>query len=209
MRENNENLGVYIAFEGQEGCGKSTQAAALAADLGAVLTREPGGTALGRSIRQEVLHGQSTVDPRAEALLFAADRAQHVSEVILPALAQGRHVVSDRSVWSSVAYQGIARGLGSEEIVKINEWATNGVFPEIVILLDASYDDLRARMKERQLDRIEHEGPEFFNAVRAGFVHLSKVHNWIVVDATASVDEIREQIREAVEARTRRTGGAS
>ena len=123
-----------IVFEGGEGSGKSTQAALLASRLGAVLTREPGGTAWGRRIRSLVLDAAvaTPLDVRAEALLMAADRAQHVSEVIRPALDQGKVVVSDRFVDSSLAYQGIARGLGLEEIYRISEWATGGLLPDVV-----------------------------------------------------------------------------
>ena len=127
---------VYIAFEGAEGCGKSTQARRLADDIGAVLTQETGGTEIGRRLRA-ILHDTSVtdLDDRAETLIVAADRAQHVAEVVRPALAAGRHVVSDRSVYSTLAYQGYGRGLPLAEVRAVNEWAIGDTWPDLVVLL--------------------------------------------------------------------------
>src|SRR5512141_121252 len=129
--------GCYIALEGAEGTGKSTHAARLAAHLGAVLTRETGGTDIGVRVRA-ILHDTSLthLSHRAEALLIAADRAQHIDEVVAPALAAGRHVVSDRSVYSTLAYQGYGRGLPIDEIRRINEWAVDSWWPDLVVLID-------------------------------------------------------------------------
>ncbi|MEY4606446.1 MAG: thymidylate kinase, partial [Actinomycetota bacterium] len=130
-------MGRYIALEGSEGCGKSSVAARLADTLGAVLTRETGGTAIGQRIRG-ILHDTEVGDLsyRAEALLAAADRAQHLHQVVRPALAAGRHVVSDRSVYSSLAYQGYGRQLPLDEVRQLNDWAVDGLWPDLVVLLD-------------------------------------------------------------------------
>ena len=139
----------YIVFEGAEGCGKSTQAARLATTLDAVLTRETGGTDIGARLRA-ILHDTTNahLDDRAEALLAAADRAQHLAEVVRPALDAGRIVVSDRSVYSSLAYQGYGRRLDVADITKLNEWATAGCWPDLVIFLDTPDDVIAERMCE-------------------------------------------------------------
>ena len=135
----------YIVFEGAEGCGKSTHARRLAEAIDAVITRETGGTAIGQRLR-EILHDTSVtdLDDRAEALIVAADRAQHFAEVVHPALAAGRHVVSDRSVYSTLAYQGYGRGLPLDELRHINRWAMGDTWPDLVLLLD------RARRRRRR-----------------------------------------------------------
>ncbi len=171
--------GRYIAFEGAEGCGKTTQAALLAAELGAVLTRETGGTAIGERIRT-VLHdpGDTHLDPVAEALLIAGDRAQHRAEVVAPALAAGRDVVSDRSVWSSIAYQGYGRGLPLEIVRQVNDWALGGRWPDLVVLLEVPADETARRLAGRALDRFEQEDPAFFDRVAAGFRRLADEVVW-------------------------------
>lgn len=188
------NRPLYVAFEGQEGCGKSTQSRLLADSLDAVLTREPGGTELGADLRRMLLHTPNPVDPRAEALLFAADRAQHFAEVIEPALNAGRHVVSDRSLWSSVVYQGIGRSLGPAQILATSQWATRNVVPDVVVLLDADTNLLRERLVSRSLDRIEAESLSFFETVRDGFLALAHAHNWLVVDAALPAETIASSI---------------
>src|SRR3954465_13839694 len=162
--------GRYIALEGAEGTGKSTHAARLATHLQAVLTRETGGTDIGARIRA-ILHDTSVthLTNRAEALLTAADRAQHIDEVVAPALADGRHVVSDRSVYSTLAYQGYGRCLPIHEIQQINQWAVGSWWPGRVVLIDAPADVLGRRMRGRQLDRFEREGDDFHARVRDGF----------------------------------------
>ena len=169
------NRGRLIVFEGGEASGKSTQAARLAADLGALLTREPGGTAVGERIRAVVLDPDAGVlDRRAEALLLAADRAQHVAEVVEPTLARGEDVVSDRFIPSSLAYQGYGRGLDLDELRRLSAWASAGLEPDLVILLDVPPDVARAR-------RAAAADPE----------------RWVVVDGTGDVDEVAKRVREA------------
>jgi dTMP kinase len=193
--------GRYIAFEGAEGCGKSTHAARLAATLDAVLTRETGGTAIGARIR-EILHDTSVTNlsHRAEALMAAADRAQHIEQVVAPALAGGRHVVSDRTVYSTLAYQGYGRGLPLQDIRSINEWAVDGHWPELVLLLVAPPEMVERRMRKRQLDRFEQEDAGFHQRVLAGFLEMAAndPHHWVVIDAGLDVDTVGATIRQAV-----------
>ena len=191
----------YIAFEGIEGCGKSTQATRLATSLGAVLTRETGGTAIGARVR-EVLHdpANTNLSPVAEALLIAGDRAQHRAEVLAPALAAGKHVVSDRSVYSSLAYQGHGRGLDLPMLRTVNDWALDGRWPDLVILLDLDHDVAMQRLASRSLDRFERETTDFFSRIRAGFLAMAadEKHRWVVLDAARTADEIESDVRHAV-----------
>jgi dTMP kinase len=193
--------GRYIALEGAEGCGKSTHAARLAATLDAVLTRETGGTAIGRRIR-EILHDTSVsnLSDHAEALLVAADRAQHIDEVVRPALAAGRHVVSDRSVFSSLAYQGYGRGLDIAEVRSVNTWAMHGAWPDLVVFIDVDEVSLAQRMRGRDLDRFERAGDAFHARVRAGFREMaaSDPRHWVTIDGSATKDEVAADIRRAV-----------
>lgn len=191
--------GLFVAFEGGDGAGKSTQlrmlAAALAADGHDVLvTRQPGGTALGAAIRELVLHGDH-VAPRAEALLYAADKAQHIDEVIAPALAQGRTVLTDRYVDSSIAYQGAGRDLGVDEISRLQRWAVGGVLPDLTIVLDVTPTTGRARRGAEE-DRLEAEGDDFHEAVREHFLLLAAadLQRYHVVDASAPPDEIHQRV---------------
>ena len=196
--------GRYITLEGAEGCGKSTHAARLADALSAVLTRETGGTAIGQRIRA-ILHDTSVTDlsHRAEALLTAADRAQHLHQVVGPALADGRHVVSDRSVYSTLAYQGYGRELNLDEVRHINEWAIGGRWPDLVLLLDAAPEVLERRMRGRQLDRFEQEGDEFHQRVREGFHAMAaeEPQRWVIIDAGLAHDQVAASIRAAVQDR--------
>lgn len=193
--------GRYIALEGAEGCGKSTQAERLALRLDAVLTRETGGTPIGRRIR-EILHDITVTDlaARAEALLTAADRAQHITQIVRPALAAGRHVVSDRSVYSTLAYQGFGRGLAIDDVRRINDWAIDGCWPELVVLIDVDPSLLAERMAGRELDRFEQETDDFHDRVRAGFRTLAEHEpdRWIVVDGSGPADEVTAHITRAV-----------
>jgi dTMP kinase len=193
--------GRYIALEGAEGCGKSTQAERLALRLGAVLTRETGGTPIGRRIR-EILHDITVTDlaARAEALLTAADRAQHITQIVRPALAAGRHVISDRSVYSTLAYQGFGRGLALDDVRRINDWAIDGCWPEVVVLIDVDSSLLAERMAGRELDRFEQETDDFHDRVRAGFRTLAELEpdRWIVVDGSGPADEVTARIARAV-----------
>ena len=197
-------MGRYIALEGSEGCGKSTQAARLAAALDAVLTRETGGTDIGQRIRG-ILHDTSVTDMahRAEALLAAADRAQHLAQVVTPALADGRHVVSDRSVYSTLAYQGYGRGLPIDDLRRINDWAVDGVWPELAVLIDAPAEVLESRLRGRTLDRFEQEHGDFHRRVADGFRTMAAADpdRWVVVDGTRSPGEVSVAIRTAVRER--------
>jgi dTMP kinase len=192
--------GHYIALEGGDGSGKSTQAARLASDLGAVLAREPGGTTIGELIRGVLLDpSHDHMDDRAEALLYAADRAQHQVEVVAPALAAGRSVVSDRSAWSSVVYQGAARGLGVEAGHLLNDWALQGRWPHLAVLLDV--DPARAATRfSRDLDRLEQAGAEFHARVRDAYLALAVAdpEHWAVVDAHTDPDAVATAVRAAV-----------
>ena len=193
--------GRFIVFEGGEGSGKSTQAARLAARLGAVLTHEPGGTELGRSLRALVLDPSlGHMSPRAEALVMLADRAQHVAEIVRPALDAGRDVVSDRFAGSTLAYQGHARGLDVEELAGLSRWATGGLEPDVVILLDVRPSVAVARLG-RELDRMERAGAEFHVRVAEGYRSLAAADpkRWRVVDGAGTVEEVEDRVRAAFE----------
>ena len=192
---------AYIAFEGAEGSGKSTQAKRLAGTIGAVLTRETGGTPIGDRIRS-LLHDTTVRDlsARAEALLTAADRAQHLAEVVVPALDAGTPVVTDRSVYSSLAYQGYGRQLDVAEIRHLNDWATGGVWPTTIVFLDTPDETIAERMSRRELDRFEAAGDEFHARVLAGFREMATADpdHWITVRAVGTVDRVAEQIHAAL-----------
>jgi dTMP kinase len=194
-------MGRYIALEGAEGTGKSTHASRLAVHLGALLTRETGGTDIGARIRA-ILHDTTLthLSHRAEALLIAADRAQHIDEIVAPALSAGRHVVSDRSVYSTLAYQGYGRRLPIDEIKHINEWALNSWWPDLVVLIDTPSELLERRMRGRQLDRFEREDDGFHARVRDGFRAMADADpsRWVVIDGAAGMDEVGASIRRAV-----------
>ncbi len=199
---------AYLAFEGGEGSGKSTQARLLAARLDAVLTREPGGTPLGAKLRTLLLDpGQDPVGPRAETLLMAADRAQHIRDVVAPALAQGRHVVSDRSVYSSLAYQGGGRQLGVDNVRRLNDWALDGCWPDLVVLLDLDPETADQRLDrvaglDRSLDRLEQEDRSFHQLVRGVFLELANGdRNWIMIPAHDTIEAVEAKIWAAVEPR--------
>jgi len=190
--------GTYIAFEGVEGTGKSTQARILADKMSAVLTRENGGTPVGAAIRK-ITHEMEQCH-RTEALLFAADRAQHIEDVVKPALAAGRSVVSDRSLWSSIAYQGFGRGLDPQHLFRINQWATSGVLPDIVIVLSCPANVISDRFTGRARDRFEQAGQEFFDRADAGFRKLSlwAPGRWIQINADQSVHDVSYDISRAL-----------
>lgn len=195
---------LYIALEGLEGCGKSTHTKRLGEHLGAVITREPGGTRIGGLLRSILADPDNTdLAPRTEALLMAADRAQHMSEVIEPALARGQHVVSDRSIYSTLAYQGYGRQLGTTDLRAISVWALNGRLPDIVVFISVPTPILTERLAKRDLDRFEREGADFFARINDGFAELraAEPDRWIVIDGTAPKDDVEMAIRTAVQTR--------
>lgn len=203
---------LYVAFEGTEGSGKSTHAARYAEAVGALLTQETGGTDIGRRLR-DILHDTSVteLDDRAEALIVAADRAQHIAQVVRPALDAGRVVVSDRSAHSTLAYQGYGRGLDLVDLRRLSDWALAGRWPDVVVLLDAPAEIVAARLAKRQLDRFERAGTAFHGRVVAGFRQMAADDpaRWIVVGADGDKDAVAAEIRAAVDAAAARVGGAS
>ncbi|GAA2236680.1 dTMP kinase [Rarobacter faecitabidus] len=198
--------GLFISFEGGDGVGKSTQAARLAewfrreAGREVVTTREPGGTGLGVQLRELLLHG-GEMAPKTEALIYAADRAQHVSQLIEPALAAGKVVITDRYLDSSVAYQAGGRTLDATEIEGLSLWATGGLLPDRTFLLDVPLEESTARLGEGR-DRLERAGKEFHRRTREAFLFraASDPGRWVIIDATRSVAEVGQAIVESVEA---------
>ena len=199
---------MFLTLEGGDAAGKTTQAVALERWLTergrtVVRTREPGGTALGAEIRALLLHG-GEVAPRAEALLYAADRAHHVATVVRPALARGDVVVQDRYLDSSVAYQGAGRVLDPEEVRGLSTWATEGLLPDLTVLLDLEPAVARQRRGDRAAeDRLESEQDDFHQRVRAAFLALAAAapERFVVVDAALPEQEVAARIRAAVEPR--------
>ncbi|MGI8425984.1 MAG: dTMP kinase [Actinomycetota bacterium] len=197
--------GLFVVFEGGEGAGKSTQIEKLKVFFGArgqsvLVTREPGGTEIGERIRDILLDpGSVSMSAKAEALLYSADRAQHVAEAIEPALRAGSVVVSDRYVHSSIAYQGLARGLGLEEITNLNTWATGGLMPDVVFLFD--FDAAEGLARAAGDDRIEQEGLEFHEKVREAYRILVGRHSdrFVVIDASKTPEEIAAIVQQKVE----------
>lgn len=200
--------GRFITLEGGDGAGKTTQAALLTGWLEAngrtvVRTREPGGTDLGQRIREMVLHERGHVAPRAEALLYAADRAHHVETVVRPALERGDVVLQDRYIDSSVAYQGVARGLGADRIRSVSEWAADGLAPDLTVLLDLDVTVGRARVAAARgdtFDRLESEAAAFHETVRGAFLDAAAAEpaRFLVVDASAPAEDVQRAVRTAV-----------
>ena len=193
--------GTYIAFEGLEGCGKSTHVTRLAEKINAVATREPGGTRIGALLRSILADPENTdLNSRAELLLMTADRAQHMSELIEPALQRGQHVVSDRSMYSTLAYQGYGRGLDVDTLLSINKWALNNVLPDIVVWIQIPTEEANTRLAKRDLDRFEREGADFFARIGAGFAELAAKDpaRWILIDGLEPKDVVEEKIFAAV-----------
>lgn len=204
--------GFFISFEGGEGVGKSTQSRLLGDWLAGltgrevVLTFEPGGTALGKELRAAVMHGQD-MGPRAEALIYAADRAHHVETVVRPALERGAVVITDRYLDSSVAYQSGGRDLPGHEVEHLSLWATKGLRPDITVLLDLEPRVAAARRAAAEdkgaLDRLERAGLDFHTRVRDTFLQRAAAEpgRWVVIDAAAPVADIQAQIRVDLSAR--------
>jgi dTMP kinase len=195
--------GRFIVFEGGEASGKSTQARLLAERLGARLTHQPGGTELGAAIRRIVLDPANTdLDARAETLLIAADKAQHLAEVVRPALAQGRDVVCDRYVASSVVYQGRGRGIPDADLAELLRFATGGLVPDLTILLEVPDAVAHHRLGD-QRDRFEAEPDAFHARVRAGYRELAAADptGWVVIDAGGTIAEVAQRVSAAVAAR--------
>lgn len=195
--------GLFITFEGGDGSGKSTQAELLASFLAeqgmtVTLTREPGGTKLGKQIRQLLLHGDD-VAPRAEALLYAADRAHHVDSKIRPALERGEIVIGDRYIDSSVAYQGASRNLGTEVVRQLSMWATTGLLPELTILVDVPAEVAAQRIGVEQ-DRLESAGIDFHRRVRQEYLSMAEEYadRFVVVDGNRPIETIAKHIRTCV-----------
>lgn len=210
--------GLFVTLEGGDGTGKTTQARLLEEWLGArgetvVRTREPGGTDVGVQIREIVLHHRGEIDPRAEAMLYAADRAQHIGTLVRPALERGEVVVQDRYIDSSVAYQGAGRVLDAGEVRALSEWATQDLRPDLTVLLDLDPSLARTRLDSARtrFDRLEAEKEEFHERVRLAFLAIAEgdPERFLVVDAALSVSAIAEQVRARVETRLgRRTVSA-
>ncbi|MEC7844452.1 MAG: dTMP kinase [Actinomycetota bacterium] len=192
----------FIAFEGGDASGKSTQARRVSETLNAVFTREPGGTTVGESLRTILLDPNETVAVRAEALLMAASRAQLVADVIRPALLKGQHVVTDRFLASSLAYQGYASGLPIDEVLSLSLFATESLTPDLTILIDIPIEESFKR-RGQSPDRFEQEDRSFHEKVRKGYLELAKAEKekWIVVDGTGTLEEVASLVDQAIKER--------
>ncbi|MDD3149806.1 MAG: dTMP kinase [Candidatus Gastranaerophilales bacterium] len=190
--------GIFITFEGADGCGKSTQAQKISEylqenNIEYVLTRDPGGTALGAKLRNILLHHDGMVSSTCETLLYLADRAQHIEEKILPALNEGKIVLCDRHIDSTVAYQGYARGLDIDNINFLNKLATQNRLPDLTLLFDVETDVAMKRVGETK-DRLESEGIEFHRKVRNGYLELAEKYpeRIKIINANNSIDQVFE-----------------
>ena len=201
--------GLWVTFEGGDGAGKTTQAALLEewlSDQGrtVVRTREPGGTEVGVLIRDIVLHHRGDIAPRAEALLYAADRAHHVATLVRPALERGDVVIQDRYLDSSVAYQGAGRVLDAAQVRDLSLWAAEGALPDVTVLLDLDPASARARLDadDKPFDRLESEKAEFHERVREAFLALAQAEpdRFVVLDASLPADDLAAAVRERVAA---------
>ncbi len=199
--------GLFITFEGGDGCGKTTQVALLADELSrrgvaTLASREPGGTELGQQLRNHIQHGPEDVDPRTEALLYAADRAYHVATVLRPALESGAVVLEDRYTDSSVAYQGAARQLGPKEIRGLSDWATGSLQPDLTLLLDIDESAGIGRVDAMGVgrDRLERAGDSFHARVRAEYLSIAREFpkRIIVLDGSKSIYEVFDDVVAAI-----------
>lgn len=201
--------GLFITLEGGDGSGKSTQSRMLVEWLESVgktvmVSREPGGTELGLELRSIVLHREGEMAPRAEALIYAADRAHNVATRVRPALERGEIVVQDRYIDSSVAYQGAGRVLGADDVRELSSWATEGLVPDLTILLDLHESVAKERLTDSRTvyDRLEAEHEEFHARVREGYLQIAAAEpdRFLVLDARDSVEHIADAIRARVQA---------
>ncbi|WP_166866462.1 MULTISPECIES: dTMP kinase [unclassified Salinibacterium] len=199
--------GLFLTFEGGDGSGKTTQSTLLTDWLTAsgrtvVHSREPGGTELGLELREIILHRRGYIAPRAEALLYAADRAHNIATVVRPAIERGDIVIQDRYLDSSVAYQGAGRVLDGTEVRDLSLWATEGLLPDLTILLDVDVAVGRARLDEARgrYDRLEAEAADFHTRVRESYLALADAEprRFLVLDATLPIDELAAAIRSRV-----------
>jgi dTMP kinase len=189
--------GRLIALEGIDGCGKTTQARLLSERLGALLTFEPGATTLGESLRRLLLdRDQAPIGDRSEALLMAADRSQHVTEVVEPALEVGTWVVTDRFSASTLAYQGFGRGLDRSGLDRLIQWATGGLSPDLTVLVEVPLEVAARRRVVTSGDRFEDQGDQFMQRVADGYRCLAAAAAtpWLVVDGTGSVEDVAEAV---------------
>lgn len=200
--------GLFITFEGGDGTGKSTHANRIVEHLHALghevlHTHEPGGTDVGQQIRNIVLHHDGDIDPRAEALLFAADRAHHIATVVRPALQAGKIVIQDRYIDSSVAYQGSGRDLGADEVRELSLWGTRGLLPDLVVLLDLDPEIAQQRMRSVRdgLDRLEREASDYHRRVREQFLQQAgaDAERYTVVDANRPHEQVANEIRARID----------
>ncbi|MBX9876836.1 MAG: dTMP kinase [Candidatus Obscuribacterales bacterium] len=199
------NSGIFISLEGPDGAGKTTQLKLLSKYLDSVncqyiITRDPGGTPLGKQIRRIVLHSEGDVSPVAELLLYQADRAQHVSEIIGPALKKGLVVLCDRYVDSTLAYQGYGRNIDLGLIRQLNEIATGGLMPELTILFDIDSEAGLSRLHPSGHDRLEREATDFHTRVRNGYLALAKAEpqRWRVIDAGRAMSAVQEDLQSII-----------
>jgi dTMP kinase len=199
--------GVFVTFEGGDGSGKTTQIQLLKKwleDHGhtVVVTREPGGTDLGNELREIILHRKGFIAPRAEALLYAADRAHHIHTLVKPALERGEVVVQDRYLDSSLAYQGAGRVLDPHEVREVSLWATENLMPVLTVLLDVPADVAKKRQNalERAYDRLEAEAEDFHQRVRTSYQALADAEpeRFLVIDGTLAIEAIHDQIIQKV-----------
>ena len=199
--------GLFISFEGIDGCGKSTQADLLRSYLESKgeqveLLREPGGTALSEQIREILLNpNNDKMDPSTESILLSASRAQLTREIIIPALERGNVVICDRYADSTLAYQGYGRGINLEWLEKLNEFATAGLKPDITLLVDLPVDEAFNRMQSKSFDRIEMEGIEFLNKVRSGYLELTDRFSkrYFMIDGKETIEEMSKKIINKIE----------
>lgn len=194
--------GTFVTLEGPEGAGKTTQLKQLSKQLDIlgidhIVTRDPGGTPLGRQIRRILLNPENPVNPMTELLLYQADRAQHVGEVIMPALKEGKLVLCDRYTDSTMAYQGYARGIDFGVIEDLNQVATGGLKPELTILFDLESSEGLSRLHPGGHDRLEREAIEFHHKVRDGYHQLAKKEpeRWKTIDASKPMTTVQTELR--------------